>query len=128
MSNSFHNAIFLSDTPEKIRAKIAPMVTDTRRKRKTDPGIPDDCPAFTLHKAFVEKEKREELDQGCRTAAIGCLECKNVVIDKLIETLAPIQEKRREFDKNPQKVWDIIEEGNRKAQKTMEEVRKAIAL
>lgn len=132
MSNSLHNAIFLSDTPEKIRAKIAPMVTDTRRKRKTDPGIPDDCPAFTLHKAFVEKEKREELDQGCRTAAIGCLECKNVVIDKLIETLAPIQEKRREFDKNPQKVWDIIEEGNRKArktaQKTMEEVRKAIAL
>jgi tryptophanyl-tRNA synthetase len=80
----------------------------------------------------VEEEKREELAQGCRTAGIGCLECKNVVIDKLIETLAPSQEKRREFDKNPKKVWDIIEEGNRKArktaQKTMEEVRKAIGL
>ena len=132
MSNSLHNAIFLSDPPYEIRAKIAPMVTDTRRKRKTDPGVPDDCPAFTLHKAFVEEEKREELAHGCRTAGIGCLECKNVVIDKLAETLAPIQDKMREFDKNPQKVWDIIEEGNRKARKTaqetMEEVRKAIGL
>ena len=90
MSNSLHNAIYLSDPPEEIRAKIAPMVTDTRRKRRTDPGVPDDCPVFTLHKAFVEKEKREELAQGCRTACIGCLECKNVVIDKLIETLAPV--------------------------------------
>jgi len=132
MSNSLHNAIYLSDPPEEIRSKIAPMVTDTRRKRKTDPGVPDDCPVFTLHKAFVEEEKREELAQGCRTAGIGCLECKEVVIDKLIETLTPLQEKRREFDKNPQKVWDIIEEGNRKArktaQKTMEEVRNAIGL
>jgi tryptophanyl-tRNA synthetase len=132
MSNSLHNAIYLFDPPEDIRAKIAPMVTDTRRKRKTDPGVPDDCPAFTLHKAFVEKEKREELAHGCRTAGIGCLECKNVVIDKLIAILTPFQERKREFDKNPQKVWDIIEEGNRKArktaQKTMEEVRKAIGL
>lgn len=132
MSNSLHNTIYLSDPPEEIRTKIAPMVTDTRRKRKSDPGVPDDCPAFTLHKAFVEKEKREELAHGCRTAGIGCLDCKNVVIDKLIETLAPIQDKMREFDKNPQQVWDIIEEGNRKArktaQKTMEEVRKAIGL
>lgn len=132
MSNSFNNAIYLSDAPEKIRAKIAPMMTDTRRKRKTDPGVPDDCPVFTLHRAFVEEEKREELAQGCRTAGIGCLECKNVVIDKLIDILAPLQERMREFDKNPQKVWDIIEEGNRKArrtaQKTMEEVRKAIGL
>ena len=132
MSNSLHNAIYLSDSPEEIRAKIAPMVTDTRRKRKTDPGIPDDCPVFTLHKAFVEEKKREELAQGCRTAGIGCLECKNVIIEKLTAILAPIQEKRREFDKKPQNVWDIIEEGNIKArktaQRTMAEVRKAIGL
>ena len=132
MSNSLHNAIYLSDSPEEIRAKIAPMVTDTRRKRKTDPGVPGDCPVFTLHKAFVEEKKREELAQGCRTAGIGCLECKNVIIEKLTAILAPIQEKRREFDKKPQNVWDIIEEGNKKArktaQKTMAEVRKAIGL
>jgi len=132
MSNSLHNAIYLADSPDVIREKIAPMVTDTRRKRKTDPGIPDDCPVFTLHKAFVEEEKREEMAQGCRTAGIGCLECKNVVIESLIETLSPFQEKSREFKKNPQIVWDIIEEGNRKArktaQKTMEEVREAIGL
>jgi tryptophanyl-tRNA synthetase len=132
MSNSLQNAIYLWDSPEVIREKITPMVTDTRRKRKTDPGIPEDCPVFTLHKAFVEKEKREELAHGCRTAGIGCLDCKNVIIDKLIAILGPIQEKRREFDKNPQKVWDIIEEGNAKARKTarktMEEVREAIGL
>jgi tryptophanyl-tRNA synthetase len=132
MSNSLNNTIYLNDPPDVIREKIAPMVTDTRRKRKTDPGIPEDCPVFTLHKAFVEEEKREEMAQGCRTARIGCLECKNVVIDSLIETLTPFQEKRREFKKNPQLVWDIIDEGNRKArqtaQKTMEEVREAIGL
>lgn len=132
MSNSLHNAIYLSDSPEEIRTKITPMVTDTRRKRKTDPGVPDDCPVFTLHKAFLEEQKREELAQGCRTAGIGCLECKKVIIDKLIAILSPLQEKRREFDKNPQKVWDIIEKGNEKARKTakktMEEVRKAIGL
>jgi tryptophanyl-tRNA synthetase len=132
MSNSFHNTIHLNDPPDVIRKKITPMMTDTRRKRKSDPGIPEDCPVFTLHRAFVEENKREELAEGCRTAKIGCLECKNVVIEKLAETLAPIQERRKEFEKNPQKVWDIIEEGNRKAritaQKTMEEVRKAIGL
>ncbi len=132
MSNSLHNAIYLNDTPDVIRRKITPMVTDTRRKRKADPGVPEDCPVFTLHKAFVNREKREELAQGCRTAGIGCLECKNVIIVILTETLSPFQEKRREFEENPQLVWDIIEEGNRKArktaQKTMEEVRQAIGL
>lgn len=132
MSCSFHNAIYLWDPPEVIREKIAPMVTDTRRKRKTDPGVPEDCPVFTLHRAFVEEEKRKELAHGCRTAGIGCLECKNVIIQKLIEILGPLQEKRRDFEKHPQKVWDIIEEGNAKAretaQKTMGEVRKAIGL
>jgi len=80
----------------------------------------------------VEKEKREELTKGCRTAGIGCLECKNVVIESLIELLAPFREKRSQFEKNPQRVWDILEEGNTKArqvaQKTMEEVRSAIGL
>lgn len=130
MSNSFKNAIYLTDSSDVIRKKISPMVTDTRRKRREDPGVPEDCPVFSLHKAFVEVKTREDLAQGCRTATIGCLECKNVVVETLIKILAPIQEKRREFDQNPQKVWNIIEKGNERARetarKTMKEVREAI--
>jgi tryptophanyl-tRNA synthetase len=127
MSKSYGNAIFLQDPPQTMRQKIETMMTDIRRKRRTDPGEPEDCPAFTLHKAFVSQEKREELAQGCRTAGIGCLECKNVVIERLDEILSPYREKRKNFKKNPRLVWDILEEGNRRArdaaQKTMEEVR-----
>lgn len=130
MSNSFGNAIYLKDSPEIIKQKISTMMTDTRRKRKTDSGVPEDCPVFTLHKAFVAREKREELAQACRTASIGCLECKNVVIESLLGTLNPYREKRSKFDKNPQLVWEILEEGSKKAgevaKKTMEEVRSAI--
>lgn len=127
MSKSYGNAIFLKDPPQIVRQKIETMKTDIRRKRRTDPGEPNDCPAFTLHKAFVNQEKREELAQGCRTAGIGCLECKNVVIERLEEILSPYREKRKSFNKNRQLVWDILEEGNGRArqaaQRTMEEVR-----
>jgi tryptophanyl-tRNA synthetase len=130
MSNSFQNAIYLTDTSDMIRKKISPMLTDTRRKRRQDPGVPEDCPVFSLHRAFVEAETRENLAAGCRTAGIGCLECKNVVIETLIKTLTPIQAKRKEFDRNPGQVWEIIEEGNKKARetarKTMKEVREAL--
>jgi len=108
------------------------MVTDTRRKRRQDSGEPDDCPAFTLHKAFVPEEEQETLADGCRTAGIGCLECKTVAIEHIIQTLTPFWEKRKTFENNPQLVWDILEEGNKKArqvaQKTMEEVRSAIGI
>jgi tryptophanyl-tRNA synthetase len=130
MSKSFGNAIYLKDPPEVIREKIAPMVTDTRRKRRSDPGEPDDCPVFTLHRAFVEKERRQELAAECRRAGIGCLECKNVVIESLIQLLTPYWEKRALYEKDPAKVWAILEEGNgrarRAAQKTMEAVRDAV--
>lgn len=132
MSKSYGNALFLKDSPDLIRQKIATMKTDTRRKRKSDPGNPDDCPVFTLHKAFVEKNKREELAQGCRTAGIGCLDCKKVVIERICQILSPYWERRKKFEKKPKLVWDILEEGNQKArkeaQKTMEEVRDAIGI
>lgn len=132
MSKSFGNAIFLKDSPDIIREKIATMMTDTRRKRRTDPGVPEDCPVFTFHKAFVSKEKQEEISQGCQAADIGCLECKEVVIQSLVELLTPYWNKRKYFESNPRLVWDIFEEGNRKAravaQKTMDDVRKAIGL
>jgi tryptophanyl-tRNA synthetase len=130
MSKSFGNAIYLKDPPEVIREKIAPMVTDTRRKRRSDPGEPDDCPVFTLHRAFVEKERRQELAAECRRAGIGCLECKNVVIESLIRLLTPYWEKRTLYENDPAKVWAILEEGNgrarRAAQETMEAVRDAV--
>jgi tryptophanyl-tRNA synthetase len=130
MSKSFGNAIFLKDSPQVIREKIAPMVTDTRRKRRSDPGEPNDCPVFSLHRAFVEKERREDLARECRRAGIGCLECKDVVIDSLIRLFAPYLEKRALYEKNPAQVWAILEEGNsrarRAAQKTMEAVRSAV--
>ena len=130
MSKSFGNAIFMKDPPEVIRQKILPMVTDTRRMRRTDPGEPNDCPVFTLHRAFVAKEKQEEIARGCRTAGIGCLECKAVVIESLIEELAPYREKRAKLEKNPSLVWDILEKGNAKARRaageTMAEVRTAL--
>ncbi len=132
MSKSYGNAIYLKESPEVIRKKIQTMVTDTRRKRKSDPGVPEDCPAFTLHRAFVPEEKRKELAQECRTAGIGCLTCKNEAIKSIHKLLASYREKRHKFEKNPQLVWNILEEGNAKArraaQKTMEEVRSAIGL
>ena len=130
MSKSFHNSINLKDSPEDIQNKISPMMTDTRRKRRKDPGNPDDCPVFTLHKAFVPKNKREEIIQGCQSAGIGCLECKQVIIDTLIKELFDFRKKRKKFEENPDLVWEILEQGNQKARKkakaTMEEVRKKI--
>lgn len=132
MSNSLGNIIYLHDSADTIRKKIAPMVTDVRRKRRTDPGEPKDCPVFTLHKAFVSEEKQAELAHGCRTAGIGCLECKNVVIETLIERLTPYWEKRKDYLEHPDTVWDILAEGQRTARaaaaKTMSEVRKAVGL
>jgi len=132
MSKSYGNAIYLKDSPETIKKKILPMVTDTRRKRRSDPGEPDDCPVFTLHKAFVSETKREELAAGCRSASIGCLDCKKVVIEALIEEFADFREKRAYYGKHPQLVWEIFNQGSQKArqvaQKTMEEVRQAMGL
>lgn len=130
MSKSFGNAIFLKDSRDVIQQKIATMVTDVRRKRRTDPGLPEDCPVFTLHRAFVPEEKRNELAQACRSAGIGCLECKDVVIKSIIRILTPFWERRRVLENKPSLVWEILEEGNTKARevakKTMAEVRSAL--
>jgi tryptophanyl-tRNA synthetase len=130
MSKSFGNAVYLKDPPEVIRQKISTMVTDTKRKRRSDAGEPADCPAFTLHAAFVEKPARDELARGCRTAGIGCLECKAVVIERLLGLLGPYWERRAELEKNPARVREILDEGNRRASQvartTMDEVRAAL--
>jgi tryptophanyl-tRNA synthetase len=132
MSKSYGNAIFLGDAPEVVSSKLATMITDPARKRRTDPGNPDVCPVFDLHKVFSSPETIDRVNRECRTAAIGCLDCKKLLAQHLNAHLAPIQERRKPYEQNPQRVWDILEAGTAKArqvaQATMAEVRAAVKL
>jgi tryptophanyl-tRNA synthetase len=132
MSKSFGNAIFISDSEAQMRQKISMMMTDPARKRRSDPGNPDVCPIFSLHKIFSPPSTVEMVNRECRCAGIGCVEDKKLIADNLVQALAPIQERRSEYEKKPAQVWDILEEGSRKArqtaQTTMEEVRSALNL
>src|ERR1039458_8146820 len=108
------------------------MVTDPERKRRTDPGDPDKCPVFDLHKIFSAPETIDRVNRECRTAEIGCVDCKKLAAGHLNAFLTPIQERRRPYEQNPQKVWDILDDGTERARKvaqeTMAEVRKAVNL
>jgi tryptophanyl-tRNA synthetase len=132
MSKSYSNAIFLSDPPEVVDKKLATMITDPARKRRTDPGNPDICPVFDLHKVYSDQSVIDRVNRECRTAEIGCLDCKKLVSHRINERLAPIQKCRKRYEQNPQLVWDILEEGTERARKvaqaTMAEVRAAVNL
>src|SRR5918994_4175986 len=132
MSKSYNNAVFLSDTPKEIDQKLSRMMTDPARVKRTDPGEPEKCPAFELHKIYCTPEEIEYVSKGCRTAGIGCLECKKVMIKHVIAELAPIQEKRAALEKRPEEVQDVLAAGNRMAQQkaaeTMTEVRETLGL
>ena len=132
MSKSYGNAIYLKEPPEAIREKLRPMVTDPARKRRTDPGEPDKCPVFDLHRAFSSAATQEWSAHGCRTAGIGCIECKMKLADHLIERLAEIHERRPEYASRPDTVWDVLREGAKKARETaratMEDVRAAMKI
>ena len=132
MSKSYGNAVFLSDSPPEIDAKISRMMTDPARVKRTDPGEPEKCPAFQLHKIYSTPEEIGSVTQGCRTAGIGCLECKKIVIKHVIEDLAPIRERRAQFENHPEKVEEILEDGTHAAQKkaaaTLAEVRETVGL
>jgi tryptophanyl-tRNA synthetase len=132
MSKSYNNAIFLTDAPEVVSKKLATMMTDPARKRRSDPGNPDVCPVFDLHKVFSAPETIERVNRECRTAEIGCVDCKKLAAGHLNAFLAPIQERRKPYEQNPQQVWDILEAGTEKAravaQATMQEVRAAVKL
>lgn len=132
MSKSYGNAVFLSDSPKEIDAKISRMMTDPARVKRTDPGEPGKCPAFQLHKIYCTPEEIEYVTQGCRTAGIGCLECKKIMIKHVIEDLAPIRERRAEFETQPERVEEILESGTQAAQQqaaaTMAEARETIGL
>jgi tryptophanyl-tRNA synthetase len=132
MSKSYGNAVFLSDAPQEIDAKISRMMTDPARVKRTDPGEPEKCPAFQLHKIYCTSQEIEYVTQGCRTAGIGCLDCKKIMIKHVIEELAPIRERRALYEKNPEAVEDILAAGNQTAQQkaaeTMAQARESVGL
>ncbi len=130
MSKSYGNAITLSESDEDIRKKTKVMVTDPARKRRTDPGNPDVCPVYDWHRLFSPQETLDWAAQGCRTAGIGCIECKSKMADHLIQWIAPVRERRLEYEKHPARVLEIIDAGSKvarvEAQSTMSRVREAV--
>jgi tryptophanyl-tRNA synthetase len=132
MSKSYGNTILLSDPEADVRAKLKTMVTDPARIRRTDPGNPDVCPVFDLHKVFSSEEKQAEVRAGCTSAGIGCIQCKGWLADAVVKELAPIQQRRQHFEVHTDEVAAILDAGavraNARAEKTMCDVRKAMRL
>jgi tryptophanyl-tRNA synthetase len=132
MSKSYANAIYLKDPAEELQRKLKPMITDPARQRRRDPGDPNVCPVYDLHKAFSSEQTLEWAAAGCRSADIGCLDCKKPLGEALAKLLEPIQARRRELTSRPDTVWDILREGAKKArvaaEATLEDVRAAMKI
>jgi len=132
MSNSYNNAIFISDSKETVKKTVADMITDPQRARRSDPGRPDFCNIFTFHELYTDKEMVKEVEEGCRKATIGCVDCKQMMGSNLNKELEPLRDKRKELEANPKIIDNIIDEGNKKARKiakdTMEEVREVVKI
>jgi len=132
MSKSYGNAIYLSDSPEEIRVKVMQMVTDPQRARRSDPGNPDVCNVYEFHKLYTDPEMNRQIDKQCRSAEIGCVECKKIMADNLIKAMAPLHEKRHFYLAHPEIVEEIIIEGSRKARQiameTMQQVKAAVKI
>ena len=132
MSKSYGNTITLSDTEPVVRQKLKTMVTDPARVRRNDPGNPDVCPVFDFHKILSTTQVIEHVNRDCRTAAIGCIDCKKLVADVMVERLAPAWEARAKLTASPDQVEDIVRDGSKRAAlvagKTMEEVREAMKI
>lgn len=130
MSKSYHNAIYLGDTPDEIRKKTSEMITDPQRMRRSDPGNPDICNVFEFHKKYSDQDTTDRINRECRSAKIGCVDCKRLMADNLVGALAPIREKRAFYENNPGLVEEIIATGNQKARavarQTMADVRAAM--
>ncbi|MDA8388733.1 MAG: tryptophan--tRNA ligase, partial [Nitrospiraceae bacterium] len=115
MSKSYGNAIYLGDPPKEVERKIKTMMTDPARKLRTDPGNPELCPVYHLHKVFSTSDEQDWVVKGCMSAGIGCIECKGVLIKNVLGVLAPIQEKRRALTENPDRLREIAQLGSKKA-------------
>ncbi len=132
MSKSYDNVISLREPPAEVEKKLRTMPTDPARVHRTDPGDPDKCPVWDFHLIYSDEEKKNWVQNGCRSAKIGCLECKQPIIDAVLAELKPIQERAAEFSRDPLAVKNIIADGNKRAQETAEatlaDVRAAIGL
>ena len=118
MSKSYGNAIYLADAPQEMQTKVMQMVTDPQRARRSDPGNPDICNVFEFHKLYTPVETTRQIDTQCRKAGIGCVECKKIMADNLIQAMAPLQERRQYYLSHPELVKEIMIEGSRKARRT----------
>jgi tryptophanyl-tRNA synthetase len=132
MSKSYNNTIGLREEPDTIARKIRTMPTDPARIKRTDPGEPEKCPVWQLHLVYSDQKTKEWVQQGCRTAGIGCLECKQPVIDAVLNELKPIRERAQEYETQPERVRQVIAQGCEKAraaaEESLREVRQAIGL
>jgi tryptophanyl-tRNA synthetase len=132
MSKSYGNTILLTDPEPLVRQKLKTMVTDPARVRRTDPGNPDVCPVGDLHKIFSDRATIVKVDVGCRSAGIGCIECKGWVADAIVSVITPIQERRRILEADPGNVdailWDGSARARRRAIQTLQHVRQAMGL
>ncbi len=132
MSKSYGNTLSLREDPEVVEKKLRTMPTDPARVRRNDPGDPEKCPVWQLHQVYSDDSTRTWVQEGCRSAGIGCLDCKGPIIDAVLAEQAPIRERAIEYQNNPQWVRTIIHEGSEKARDvardTLEEVRRAMGL
>ncbi len=132
MSKSYDNVISLREPPAEVEKKLRTMPTDPARVHRTDPGDPDKCPVWDFHLVYSDQEKKDWVQNGCRSAKIGCLECKQPIIDAVLAELKPMQERAAEFSRDPLAVKSIIADGTKRAQEvaeaTLTEVRAAIGL
>jgi len=130
MSKSLDNCIYLDDSDEDIRKKLATAMTDPARKRRDDPGNPDVCNIFSYHRVFSTPEEQAQCAEGCRTAGIGCVDCKKIVTAHIQDIVAPIRERRAELIEKPGEIRDLLHAGADRArpiaQDTMREVRERV--
>src|SRR5271170_1330687 len=132
MSKSYGNTIGLREEPEVVAQKLRAMKTDPARARRTDPGDPEKCPVWDLHKIYSDEAKRKWVNEGCRSASIGCLECKQPLIERIVEEVSGMRRRAQEFEDNPELVRGIVAEGADKAREaarqTLDDVRRAMHL
>jgi tryptophanyl-tRNA synthetase len=132
MSKSYGNAVELGEDPESARKRIMVAVTDPARKRRNDPGHPDVCPIYYLHRAYSPSERIKEVEVGCTTAGIGCVDCKKMLLESLVPALDKHRAARAELDRNPSRLDELVQLGTEKAAKaaeeTMAKVRDAVKL
>ncbi|MDX5298682.1 MAG: tryptophan--tRNA ligase, partial [Gammaproteobacteria bacterium] len=132
MSKSYGNTIGLREEPDSVSNKIRTMQTDPARVRRTDPGDPAKCPVWQLHEVYSDTSTKEWVQVGCRSAGIGCIECKKPVIDAVLAEQEPLRARAREFEGNVELVRSIIEEGCERARDaardTLDEVRRVMGL